>query len=217
MKAQNRHPQGDTVVEAPTQSATVPSMPARAGKVVWLQAHPREKAPTAIAIRAAVEEDQEAIRELVRGERLNPSGIDWPNFMVASNANGVVGAAQLRKHADGARELGSLVVAADLRGHGIAARLIDALLAGESSAVHMITGVRHAAHYQHWGFFRMELSQAPWSVRINYIIGRLARVISFLKGHPPRQLVILGRPGASVVDARRPGREARSIERHAGG
>ena len=218
MKAQGGYPDGDTVVEpTATWAATVPHVPARTGNVLRLQAHPRERAPAGMVIRAAVEEDQDAIRELVRGERLNPNGLDWPNFMVAANADGLAGAAQLRKHADGARELGSLVVAAHLRGHRIAARLIDALLARERGAVHMITGATHAAHYRRWGFCRIEISQAPWSVRINYLMGRLARVISYLKGHPPRQLVILGRPGVAVVEAARPDPGARSIERHARG
>ena len=108
--------------------------------------------PPRVAIRSAVPADQEAIRALVKGERLNPMGIDWPNFLVAVGTQGIVGAVQLRKHPDGSRELGSLVVAPEARGLGIAARLIDALVTDHDGPVQMITGAQHAAHYQRWVF-----------------------------------------------------------------
>jgi N-acetylglutamate synthase-like GNAT family acetyltransferase len=149
--------------------------------------------PFRVAIRSAVPADQEAIRALVKSERLNPMGIDWPNFLVAVGTRGIVGAVQLRKHPDGSRELGSLVVAPEARGHGIAARLIDALVTGHDGPVQMITGAQHAAHYQRWGFRRLEASRAPRSIRLNYRLGSLACVISVLKRRAPRRLVILHR------------------------
>ena len=101
----------------------------------------------AIGFRRATEHDQRAIRALVRGERLNPTRINWPNFLVAAMADRVVGAAQIRRHSDGSRELGSLVVAKDLRGHGIVSRLIDTLLADEREPIWMITPESHARIY----------------------------------------------------------------------
>lgn len=150
--------------------------------------------PPRVAIRSAVPADQEKIRALVKNERLNPIGIDWPNFLVAVGTQGVVGAVQLRKHPDGSRELGSLVVAPDVRGHGIAARLIDELVSRHDGPVQMITAAQHAAHYQRWGFHRLEPRRAPRSIRLNYRLGSLASVISVLKRRAPRRLVILHRP-----------------------
>lgn len=147
-----------------------------------------------VEIRPAMPADQETIRALVKRERLNPMGIDWPNFLVAEGAQGIVGAVQLRKHPDGSRELGSLVVAPEARGHGIASRLIDALIARHDGPVQMITGAQHAAHYQRWGFRRVEPQGAPRSVRLNYRLGSLASVISIIKRRAPRRLVILHRP-----------------------
>ena len=40
----------------------------------------------AIVFRRASEQDQQAIRALVHSERLNPTGINWPNFLVAPSA-----------------------------------------------------------------------------------------------------------------------------------
>ena len=81
----------------------------------------------ALTIRLATEMDQLAIRAMIRSERLNPTGLDWPSFMVATDERGLAGAVQLRRHRDGSRELGTLVVRKQARGHGIAGKLIDAL------------------------------------------------------------------------------------------
>ena len=155
-----------------------------------------EPSPGSLAIRSATGRDQAAIRTLVRSERLNPCGLDWPNFLVAADDTGPKGAVQMRKHPDGSRELSSLVVAVQMRGQGIATRLIDALVADERAPVHLITNVTYAAHYRRWGFRPIEPRQAPRWVRFNYRIGRLACVISFFKRLPPRRLVILERAGA---------------------
>lgn len=154
-----------------------------------------------IAFRPASAADEAAIRALVKRERLNPNGLDWPNFIVAADAHGIVGAVQLRRHADGSRELGSLVVAPPARRRGIAARLIETLLASHSGAVHMITGAAHAHHYRRWGFQSIAAAQAPRRVRLNYRLGRWARVITFFRGLPPKRLVILERATAAMPAA----------------
>lgn len=161
----------------------------------------------AIGFRRATEHDQAAIRALVQGERLNPTGINWPNFLVAATGDRVVGAVQVRHHSDGSRELGSLVVAKDRRGHGIAARLIDTLLADEREPIWMITSETYAGTYARWGFERIEPAAAPVKIRLNWRIGSLARFISFLRRLPMRRLVILER----LPVERRSGR--RSLEK----
>jgi amino-acid N-acetyltransferase len=147
-----------------------------------------------VTLRCATAGDQDAICALVKRERLNPTGLHWPNFIVAADERGIVGAVQLRRHRDGARELGSLVVAPGARGQGLATRLIDTLLATQRVPVQMITGATHAGHYRRWGFEPIEPHRVPRSVRLNYRIGRLARLISLMRGQPPRRLVILQRP-----------------------
>lgn len=147
----------------------------------------------AIVFRHAAEQDQAAIRALVHSERLNPTGIKWPNFVVAAVGGRIVGAAQIRKHSDGSRELGSLVVARERRGQGIASRMIDALLADEREPIWLITPQSLAKVYARWGFEQIEASAAPVKVRFNYRMGRLACAISFLRQLPMRRLVILER------------------------
>lgn len=122
-------------------------------------------------IRPAVERDQADIIALVQSERLNPHGLAWPNFLLAADAEHLVGAVQLRQHSDGTRELGSLVVRPDARGQGLAARLIDVLLAAHRERVFMITGAAFASRYQRWGFRRISAMAAPFAIRRNYFAG----------------------------------------------
>ena len=105
-----------------------------------------------VTIRAASARDEAVIASLVRSERMNPFDLDWRRFLVATDAQGVAGAVQMRNHFDGSRELASLVVRPDARRQGIAARLIDALMLFARGRVYMITGARFARHYAHWGF-----------------------------------------------------------------
>jgi N-acetylglutamate synthase-like GNAT family acetyltransferase len=147
-----------------------------------------------VRIRAATEYDQRDIEALVHSERLNPNDLDWRRFVVAGDGVRIVGAVQLRRHADGSRELGSLVVHPQARGQGLAARLIDALLANEEGRVWMITNGKCAARYARWGFVPIEPRAAPAPVRRNYRIGRLAGgLLSLLQGRCPARLVILER------------------------
>jgi amino-acid N-acetyltransferase len=146
-----------------------------------------------VQMRRAVALDQLAITQLVHGERLNPHGLDWANFVVAVMGNTVMGAAQMRQHPDGSRELGSLVVSRAHRGRGIAGRLINALLARHTGAVHVITRHTNAGHYRRWGFVVIEACDAPRSVRRNRLLGQMVSVLALLRGRRPRRLVILRR------------------------
>lgn len=155
-----------------------------------------------ITIRPAAGDDAEPIRRLVRSERLNPRGLDWPNFIVAVDAQRLIGAVQMRRHADGSRELGSLVVRPEARGRGLSARLIDTLLASQTQTVHMITAAAHAARYRHWGFRPVQPAEAPRAVRRNHLIGQwVGGLLSWLKRRPVRRLVILARPGRDTAAA----------------
>ncbi|MFM2399929.1 MAG: hypothetical protein RL341_2086 [Pseudomonadota bacterium] len=144
-----------------------------------------------LAVRAALQQDQTLIERSVKSERLNPTDLDWKNFLVATHQDELIGMVQLRKHADGSRELGSLLVAEQARNLGVAARMIDALLAEQSCTVYMITSAQFAGHYRRWGFVPMSPWFAPRAILANYLLGRAARVISFLRGLPPRRLVVL--------------------------
>ncbi len=145
-------------------------------------------------VRRAVATDQAAIEALVRGERLNPHGIEWPHFRVATHGHAVVGAVQMRRHRDGSRELGSLVVSSEYRGRGIASMLIDNLLADQLGPVHLVTARAEAARYVRWGFRAIAPAWAPRAVRCNFWLGQfLGGAVALLRGRAPRRLVVLKR------------------------
>ena len=156
-----------------------------------------------ITIRRATEEDQAAIRTLVRSERLNPHGLDWPNFVVAIDADSLVGAVQLRRHRDGSRELGSLVVRKAARGQAVASRLIDALLADAHEPIFMVTTEVFAERYQRWGFCRIEPAAASAAVRRNYRIGSLVSITALFTLRRIRRLVVLARGASAPMHAPR--------------
>ncbi len=51
-----------------------------------------------LIVRRAIATDQEAIEDLVKRERLNPHGIDWPNFQVATLGARIVGTVHSARH-----------------------------------------------------------------------------------------------------------------------
>ena len=152
-----------------------------------------------IMIRPARGEDQRVIQALVRSERLNPTRLNWPNFVVAAEESGLVGAVQLRTHSDGSREIGSLIVRKEWRGQGIASRMIDALISRDDGRLLVITNENIAALFERRGFRRIEPDAVPAAIRRNYRIGRLAGIMSLLKFRRMRRLVILDR---GVADPR---------------
>ena len=116
-------------------------------------------------IRPAQTEDQATIRALVRQERLDPTSLDWRNFLVAEEAGGrVVGIGQV-KPLPGARELGSLVVIPDTRQQGVGAALIHALVAREKGSLYLLTRDHRVPYYQKFGFRPIGWRDAPWAIR----------------------------------------------------
>lgn len=152
-----------------------------------------------IHIRPARETDAETVARLVRGERLNPTGLDWRNFSVAEDEDvggGIVGAVQIRPHGP---ELGSLVVRADRRGRGVASRLIAAALERAESAVFVICPTALAGLYQRRGFRPTPPLATPRSVRLHYLIGQASMALAPLRRRRPRRLVVLQRPGGKAA------------------
>ena len=122
-------------------------------------------------IRRASEKDWPAILALRRGERLNPDLPPWDAFTVAVIGRAVVGAAAVRVHRDGTREIGSLVVDPAYRGQGVAALMLHAILAEHRGEMFMITGRAYAGHYARFGFLRIAAWRAPLGIAIHAALG----------------------------------------------
>jgi N-acetylglutamate synthase-like GNAT family acetyltransferase len=150
-------------------------------------------------VRAATAADAAAIRALVRGApRMNPTGLDWPNFVVAEEGGAVVGTAQLRPAGRGAAELGSLVVRGDLRGRGLGGRLVEAALARAEGRVLVVVAAAHAGFYRRRGFLPVRPWRAPPRVALHWAIGQAATLTRLLEGRRPRRMALLERPADRV-------------------
>jgi N-acetylglutamate synthase-like GNAT family acetyltransferase len=126
---------------------------------------------------------------------LNPQGLAWERFWVAVADGAVIAAAQIRAHPDGAREVGSVVVAPGHRRRGVASRLLDALLAGAAAELHLVTGGALVGYYRRWGFEPVGIGRVPRSVRTSFWLGQLlGGAMSCLRGRLPRRLHVLRRP-----------------------
>jgi N-acetylglutamate synthase-like GNAT family acetyltransferase len=130
-----------------------------------------------ITVRRAREEDQPVISAMVRRARLNPADLHWERFVIAERDSRTVGVAQLRRHADGAIELASLVVEPDARRRGIAVHMVDALLADEQAPVYTLIDRRFVEHFTRWGFAPIDPGQLPRSVYRGYRIGRVVTAV----------------------------------------
>jgi N-acetylglutamate synthase-like GNAT family acetyltransferase len=147
-----------------------------------------------VLIRPATPHDHPHILFLARGERLKPTGLDWPRFFVAEDHGKIVGAVQLRHHPDGSKEIGSLVVAPAFRHRGVAAQLIERRLAGATGRVFVITARVHEGYYQRWGFARIKPGSASPFVCANYWMGYLGGgLLSKLRGRAVNHLAVLER------------------------
>jgi amino-acid N-acetyltransferase len=150
---------------------------------------------SSVVIRAGRADDQASVDDLIAGERVNPNDNHAPNFLLAIDSAAVIGAAQLRRHADGARELSTLVVSANHRGSGVSTVLVDAILANEAGDVFVVTGRRLVGSYQRRGFVSAAFLRTPRSIQVNRVMGQIFGSLNALAhGRSPQWLVVLRRP-----------------------
>jgi N-acetylglutamate synthase-like GNAT family acetyltransferase len=124
-----------------------------------------------ISVRPASQNDSSAITAMVRQARLNPANLDWRRFVVAERDRTIVGVAQVRRYADGARELASLVVQASFRGQGVATTLIDVLLRDDPGEMFALIDRRFAHHFERWGFHVIRPGELPRPLFRVYLTG----------------------------------------------
>ena len=106
-----------------------------------------------VSIRPATVDDQSAIHKIVRSAKINPRGLVWDRFLVATTVDGaVVGVAQIKLHDHGTRELASIAVTPSHMKMGIAALLIDALIEPETGDLFLYCERGLAHFYRRFGF-----------------------------------------------------------------
>jgi N-acetylglutamate synthase-like GNAT family acetyltransferase len=125
-----------------------------------------------MVIRPARAQDKATITAMVRRAHLNPMDLQWARFLIAEDAQGIVGAGQIRPHAD-ASELASLVVRENRRGRGIGGQLVRALIAQAQGTLVLFCGSSMESYYRRFGFRTIGVQEAPPSLRVRYTIGRI--------------------------------------------
>ena len=105
------------------------------------------------SIRSAQAGDSTRIAALVRSARINPTGLDWHRFVVATDAQGaVIACCQIKPHRDGSRELASLVIDQDYRGQGIARSLVEHLTKLNEGPLYLMCRASLGRFYERFGF-----------------------------------------------------------------
>ena len=112
-------------------------------------------------LRDATAEDQPTIRQIVRAANINPTGLDWPRFIVAEDGGAIVGVGQVKPHRDGTRELASIAVLPARQGQGLGTAIMQELLRRECGALYLTCRSRLQGYYERFGFRRLEPGDYP--------------------------------------------------------
>jgi N-acetylglutamate synthase-like GNAT family acetyltransferase len=129
-----------------------------------------------LKLRDATVEDQPTIRQIVRAANINPTGLDWPRFILAEDGGAIVGVGQVKPHRDGTRELASIAVLPTRQGQGIGSAIIEELLRREKGTLHLTCRSRLQGYYERFGFRRLEpRDYPPYFARMLPILNTVGR------------------------------------------
>ena len=129
-----------------------------------------------LTLRDATIEDQPTIRQIVRAANINPTGLNWPRFIVAEDGGAIVGVGQVKPHRDGTRELASIAVLPARQGQGIGTAIIQDLVRRENATLHLTCRSRLQGYYERFGFRRLESRDyPPYFARMLPILNTLGR------------------------------------------
>ncbi len=135
-----------------------------------------------VTVRPARSQDAGLIRRWIWRERLDPTALKWPNFVLAVDGEGaVLGIAQMKRlgpREAPVRELGSLVVRPDVRGRGIGQVLVQHLLQAYPAPIYLLCEGRNVSYYRQFGFREIEPEDMPSPLRRKWRLGHLfARMV----------------------------------------
>lgn len=126
-------------------------------------------------MRPASSGDQNQIKRMVRAAHLNPTGLDWQRFVLATTPEGeVAGCGQIKPHRDGTCELASIVVEPRWRGQGIARKLIEHLIDSHTGSLYLTCRGGLESFYNRFGFTSLSPDEMPpYYRRINRLVNAL--------------------------------------------
>jgi len=124
------------------------------------------------SLRRATAGDAPAIRQIISAVNINPLGLDWQRFVIATDDQGrLVGCGQVKPHRDGSLELASIAVQPEWRGRGIARAIIEHLLQGYPGRLYLTCRAELDPLYRKFGFEPIQLAEMPpYFKRIRWIV-----------------------------------------------
>lgn len=125
-------------------------------------------------IRPAKKQEFQAIRDLIREVQINPTGLAWQRFLIATTAEGeLVGCGQVKPHRDGSREVASIAVRPQFRGLGAARAILEALLVRETRRpLYLMCRSKLEPLYNKFGFRSISTDEmTPYFRRISRLVG----------------------------------------------
>jgi N-acetylglutamate synthase-like GNAT family acetyltransferase len=149
-----------------------------------------EHAISMFTIRQAGSDDYLAIRALIRSTGINPTGLDWHRFIIATDISGeLVGCGQVKVHRDGSKELASIAVQPEWRGNGVAREIIDHLIMDHPGTLYLTCRASLGAFYEKFGFRNIDGSDMPPYFR------RIHRLAGWLRWLPimDEAMLVMGR------------------------
>lgn len=118
--------------------------------------------PDPFTLRPATAADAPTIQALIRQAGINPTGLKWPRFILATAADGqIIGCGQIKPHADGSHELASLAVVPAWQGQGVARSLIEHLLTAHAGDLYLMCRAPLGPFYEKFGFQKLADHQMP--------------------------------------------------------
>lgn len=133
--------------------------------------------PNSCILRPASAQDIWSIRKLVFSAKLDPTQLNWRQFLVIEFEEKLVACGQLRNFED-AQELGSLVVVKKWRKQGLGTILTKHLIQQATQPLYLeCLGQKLEYFYSRLGFVPISLAELPPSLKFKFGISQLARKI----------------------------------------
>ncbi|RPI83241.1 MAG: N-acetyltransferase [Chloroflexi bacterium] len=119
-------------------------------------------------IREASQRDFKYIKKLIYSVRINPIGLDWRRFIVATDPeDSILACGQIKRHYDGSRELASIAVCPEHQMKGLGSAVIRHLIEREPPPLYLTCRSQLETYYVRFGFRKVSpVEMAPYFRRI---------------------------------------------------
>jgi len=129
-------------------------------------------------LRPAAATDAVTIRHIISVVHINPTGLNWRRFILATGQQDeVIGCGQVKPHSDGLQELASISVLPPWRGKGVARAIIEHLLEQHPGKLYLTCRSPLGPLYEKFGFVAIQLDDMPpYYQRLSHLVTLINKV-----------------------------------------